>query len=308
MLFTVRRHLLHLGVIAGFATALCFSLPTANAQSGLGDLPLSPQELREAGLETAMQALLDGDYQKALEEAGPLAEQGNATAKTIVALVELRMYSEQQHQKALAATGPIDLTALDGRYRPSRTEAENARLAEARRLYAAQDYEQAFPIWLALADAGDAEAQYFVSRLYFRGAGVQEDKVKSDRYLKMSIEQGFPVALEEDVNYWVFALPPLPSKGVDDVTFRYAFHSAMRSATNGGEIGMLFLSTLYCLPSAPNRNPVLADVWLFMATKSKEEFYEHACNENATPFHSYYEAIGERAEAMRKAYDIPLSR
>lgn len=56
---------------------------------------------------------------------------------------------------------------------------------------AGADQEKEF---LAKANAGDAEAQYQLSRLYFEGNGVDHSDKKGEHWVRKSAEQGFAQA------------------------------------------------------------------------------------------------------------------
>ncbi|MCB1877877.1 MAG: sel1 repeat family protein [Chromatiales bacterium] len=51
-------------------------------------------------------------------------------------------------------------------------------------------HEKATSIWLARAQAGDAESQRFLSYAYSRGLGVQKDPKQSVHWLRAAAEQG----------------------------------------------------------------------------------------------------------------------
>ncbi len=55
--------------------------------------------------------------------------------------------------------------------------------------YEKGNYPAAMQEWIPLAEAGHAQAQYRVGRLYDRGEGVKEDQVKSAEWYKKSANQ-----------------------------------------------------------------------------------------------------------------------
>ena len=55
--------------------------------------------------------------------------------------------------------------------------------------YDSGDYIQAFELWSALAEKGDAEAQYLVAYLYDDGLGVKHDLAEAARWYRMAAEQ-----------------------------------------------------------------------------------------------------------------------
>lgn len=62
---------------------------------------------------------------------------------------------------------------------------ENAQSA-----YEREDYKTAFELWLALAERGDANAQYQISHLYQFGQGVTKDHTEALNWLKRSAQGG----------------------------------------------------------------------------------------------------------------------
>ena len=52
------------------------------------------------------------------------------------------------------------------------------------------DYQQARDTWLALSEAGDARATFYLSRLYAQGAGVPQDPRLAMEYLASAAAQG----------------------------------------------------------------------------------------------------------------------
>jgi hypothetical protein len=55
-------------------------------------------------------------------------------------------------------------------------------------------YTEAFDIWSALAEAGDARAEFAIGNLYFRGLGVERNPQKSIEWYGRSALQGFAPA------------------------------------------------------------------------------------------------------------------
>ena len=249
-----------------------------------------------------MRAFDSHDYERAYREALPLAEEGDEEARRIAASAKKMMELKRLADDRLAATGPIDLRDHDGRYRVERSAADEERFARARRLDQEGDDAAAFREWLPLAEAGDAEAQYEIALLYWLGHGVTEDREKAESYLLQSARQGYGRAQ----GYLAEFRNPFGASE-DETVQRDSALWAMRAAANGEAWGYAGLSHAYCHGEGMDKNPVLADIWLYMIYPAKEDFLRRYCNvavELPTP---YYEAIAERAEAMRKAYDIPMA-
>ncbi|MEO3429743.1 hypothetical protein AAFN88_12835 [Pelagibius sp. CAU 1746] len=298
---------------------LSLAVPAAQAQSileqpealsVLRQLELTPDDVKHAGFEAAIQALVEGDYSKAYDQVWPQAEQGNPVAWQIALFAaraqskkqveEIRKQEEKEKRQWLASTGPVDLRDYDERYRFSRPGPDQEQFAQAERHLKAGDYSAAFQEFEMLANAGDPEAEYIVSVFYRLGLGVKPSSYLADSYFGSSVDQGLPLARSEDNirrSYYRF---PSNSSEFDE------YYWAMVSASNGAVGGYAWLSEFYCRGLGFYKNPVLADTWLVLASRSKEDFFENMCAENIDFPSSYYEAVRERAEAMSKAYDIPL--
>ncbi|HIF10876.1 MAG TPA: sel1 repeat family protein [Sneathiellales bacterium] len=60
--------------------------------------------------------------------------------------------------------------------------------------YEQGDFNNAMTEWLPLAEAGDAEAQYRVGRLYGFGEGIEEDKSEALSWYRLAANQDHPIA------------------------------------------------------------------------------------------------------------------
>jgi len=254
-----------------------------------------------ADLETAERALQGQDYETAIREAQPLAEQGDEVAQRIVDLAKLMIELKRLHDEHRAATGPINLRDYDGRTK-TRSAQDQARFDSGQRLYDDEAYEAAFHEWLPLAEAGDAEVQFMVSTLYRLGRGVAEDPEKADSYLLKAAEGGYGLAQSQTPQIF-----DVLSSWADEASQREGFYWAVRAAANGQKGGYLALSVAYCHGRGTDKNPVLADIWLYMFHPDKDAFLDNNCSKDIEYPTSYYEAIAERAKALRKAYDIPAA-
>lgn len=254
-----------------------------------------------ADLEKAARALQERDFETAYEEALPLAEQGDETARMIAGIAKLILDGRKREEERLKATGPIDLRDYDERYRPDRSEKEQDQFATGQRLYDAEDYQGALREWLPLAEAGDAEAQFNLGKLYSLGKGVEEDKDRARAYFLKSARQGYGPA-QSDLA--MSANPFASSK--DEASQREAFYWGMRAAANGDYWGYLSVASAYCYGQGVDRNPVLADTWLYLVFSEKDDFLRRYCNDDVELPTPYYDAISERAKALAKAYDIQM--
>ena len=54
-----------------------------------------------------------------------------------------------------------------------------------------EEYDEALRILRPLAEAGDAEAQFFLGSMYYAGQGVAQDHAKEAKWMRRSADQGF---------------------------------------------------------------------------------------------------------------------
>jgi TPR repeat protein len=258
-----------------------------------------------ADIDAATRALQEGDFETAYREAHPLAEQGDDYARKIAGVAKLMMELKQQidrrEKERFAATGPIDLRDYDGRYKPERSATDQAQFEKGRSLYEADDFDAAFRTWLPLAESGDPEAQYEIGQLYLLGKGIEKGEELGNIYVLKSAEQGYGTAQGD-----LAALTNPFGVSKDKALQREAFYWGIRAAANGDPWGYHTLSSAYCDGEGVDRNPVLADIWLYLIFSERDHFLSLACNSDIDLPVPYYEAIAARAEAMRRAYDIPL--
>ena len=66
--------------------------------------------------------------------------------------------------------------------------------SEGKKLYDAEQYEQAFPKLKAAADKGHKKAQYRVGLCYDKGRGVTEDDAKAVAWYQKAVDQGYAKA------------------------------------------------------------------------------------------------------------------
>ena len=50
---------------------------------------------------------------------------------------------------------------------------------------------EAFEVWSAMADSGDAGAQYLLGRMHASGEGVEQDRIEAARLFGLAAEQGY---------------------------------------------------------------------------------------------------------------------
>ena len=72
------------------------------------------------------------------------------------------------------------------------------------------DHESALQQFLALAEKGDAKAQFNLGLMYVKGEEVAQDQGEAERWFRMAAEQGYPTAyvflgliyLDRVLMYW----------------------------------------------------------------------------------------------------------
>ena len=120
------------------------------------------------------------------------------------------------------------------------------------------DYERAFEIFLPLAEAGDAEAQYNLAILYRGGHGVAKDLQKSHQWFLRAAEQGIAAA-QYHLGYMYDT-----GEGVEQ-SDRYAFLWYRKAAEQGNPQAQTNLGVLYANGSGVAQDLKLAYVWFNLA-------------------------------------------
>ena len=77
------------------------------------------------------------------------------------------------------------------------TFAQEFQISRAKYLIENGDYKEAAIILRPLADKGNAEAQYMASQLFAQGKGVVKSTQQSERYLRLSAQNGYAPAMED---------------------------------------------------------------------------------------------------------------
>lgn len=131
------------------------------------------------------------------------------------------------------------------------------------------EYEKAMDLWMPLADAGDAEAQFGVGFLYDEGLGVPSDGVEAIRWYRLAAEQGHETSqLNLGALYQTGRENVTPDSGRAADWFRMA-------ALQGNPKAQYYLGKLYRRGDGLPRNYELAFEWL---QKSAEQGYAKGMN------------------------------
>jgi len=143
-----------------------------------------------AGYQEGIDAYERGDYDTALKEFRPLAEQGHAWSQCNLGW----LYGEgkgvpQDYQEALRWYR----LATDQGYAYAQNNLgymyENGEGMP-------QDYQKALRWYRLAADQGEATAQNHLGEMYHDGKGVQKDSIQAYMWWTLSAEQGFKLAKE----------------------------------------------------------------------------------------------------------------
>ena len=219
-------HRIQFGYIEKLPVALCLALCLTSGLAHADDTSL----VREANA-----ALAQKDYNSAFPKFLSLAQHGSATAQFNVGVFyingqgvqkdEMQAYAwfaksaAQGNTRALqilqsaAAKGNENAKSELNKIQPKPAAAptqvqepspqapaaprdENALLTEANTALSQKDYNSAFPKFLALAQQGNAIAQFNVGAFYFNGQGVQKDEKQAYEWFAKSAAQGNARAMQ----------------------------------------------------------------------------------------------------------------
>lgn len=248
----------------------------------------------------AQKVFVEGDYKAALRELEPLLQTGDERAAYLARLARMILKLRGIAEDLGTSGSTVDLRDYWGRYSIVRSKSDEERFEAGMRAYDAEDYSAAHSAWLPLAEAGDAVAQERVASLYAAGQGIEKDRARAEKYLRLSAEQGYPRAQTRLVY-----LIDLFGLSEDKAVKRETFNLVMRAAANGNVEGYAFLSRAYCYGEGTDKNPVLSDIWNYIALPLDEEaFMKQRCERYATKPPGYYAEIRRRALAMMEAYDL----
>ncbi len=88
-------------------------------------------------------------------------------------------------------------------------------ISNANKLLAAKSYPQALQSYTKLANAGNAEAQFHLGEMHWRGDGVPADPGKAEAWLQKAAAKGYPAAVallevmrqrqlhRDDIDFWL---------------------------------------------------------------------------------------------------------
>jgi hypothetical protein len=179
MTFKSLRHALRRFSVALSIVALSAGGITAGLAAGFAG------DARAQSYDEGMHAYNTGDFAKAVEVWGPLAENGDAVAQ----------YSLGKLLENGGAGVPHDLVAAAKWYQRSASQGISAAQNNLGLMYAQgrgvpQDVARAAKFWRDAAAKDHVIAQFNLALAYFRGEGVAEDKAEALRWFRRASELG----------------------------------------------------------------------------------------------------------------------
>jgi uncharacterized protein len=143
-----------------------------------------------ASYQTGEEAYLREDYERALSEWRPLAEQGNAEAQNMLGymyrygqgLTQDFELARQWYRRAADLGNASAQNNLGAMYRQG--------------LGVPQDYQEAFRWFLRAAEQGNGGAQNHVGLMYYKGEGVAKDVVRAYMWAYLAAQQGVDPSIQ----------------------------------------------------------------------------------------------------------------
>ena len=124
--------------------------------------------------------------------------------------------------------------------------------------YKRGDYKTALKEWRPLAEQGDADAQYYLGRMYDRRKGVPQDYTEAARWYRLAAEQGDAAAQ--------FSLGVMYEKGSgipQDYTEAAKWYRL--AAEQGHTYGQATVASMYAKGMGVAQDLVMAHMWLNLA-------------------------------------------
>jgi len=146
-------------------------------------------------------------------------------------------------------------------YDETQPGADDPRVKEGFAVYQAGDFKKAYAIWLPLAEAGNAEAQFRIGRLYHVGEGLNKDGEAAAQWYQYAILAGHVSA--------AYNLGKMYRRGN---IIPYDFAKAIKYytiAAESSDIDAQFsLGIAYAIAPLPDRNFTEAYKWFYIAQKN----------------------------------------
>ncbi|NKB81429.1 MAG: sel1 repeat family protein [Nitrospirales bacterium] len=143
-----------------------------------------------ADFQSGEDAYVHGDYETALEEWGPLAAQGDASAQNMLGYMyrygqgTLQDYAEarQWYRRAADQGNP--------------TAQNNLGMMHRLGLGGAQNYQEAMRWFRRAAEQGNGAGQNHLGLMYYKGEGVPQDLIQAFMWATLATEQGLDQAIQ----------------------------------------------------------------------------------------------------------------
>lgn len=140
-----------------------------------------------------------------------------------------------------------------------------ADLETAKRAYEQKDYATALKEATPLAGQGNADAQLLLGRMYLKGDGVLMDREQAIKWFTASAAQG-----NADAQFLLGSMYLLPQKDIAEGVKWLRLSAEQGNQDAQYVLGKAYIQGLEGLP----RDPVLAEMWLWLAAKENLPFYK----------------------------------
>jgi TPR repeat protein len=140
-----------------------------------------------------------------------------------------------------------------------------ADLASGKRAYQEKDYATAFKELTPLAEKGNADAQFILAKMYWMGQGVLKDPEQATKLFKASALQG-----NADAQFFLGSIYLLPHTDIAEGVKWLRLSAEQGNQDAQWMLGKTYLQGAKELP----RDPVQAEMWLWLAAKDNLEFYQ----------------------------------
>ncbi len=146
-------------------------------------------------------------------------------------------------------------------YDETQPGADDPRVKEGFAAYQAGDFKKAYALWLPPAEAGNAEAQFRIGRLYDFGEGVEKNDVQTVFWYDAATKQSHTsAAFNLGLHFTI-----KDEKLINQVK---AISYYLIAANNNDIEAQHSLGVMYAVITPPHRDLVEAYKWLYIAEKS----------------------------------------
>ena len=130
--------------------------------------------------------------------------------------------------------------------------------------YKKTDFANVIDKWILLAENGNAEAQYFLGLIYYKGKGVSQDYKVALKWYTLAAEQSNAVAQYNLGIMYSFGLGVVPN-------YKKALKWYNLSSEQGNTFAQYNLGRLYYLGNGVRENMVYAHMWVNLASSNEFE-------------------------------------